>query len=444
MSNWKRTVGVSSTVLLVLVAAAPATAQDHGGGGTGCGDVFGDLVHILRNPDTGQPILAQRWIELPKEIPGYGWGYCPIAVDAAGNELGFLPYSCDVADPLAVEEVDYFGRLNGGRTKERNNRMHLNEVISTIKEAGYVKQEQTGRLVLGFDCAPNAGGQTTCAEWATIDSPMESLGLYTRLMKYGHLQTDPMEVDPWFHGDPALGTQYHPALGPEDWPKFHASVRHLLPGDGAATCFTALGFDPACAAPESLTGRDFVRAGSFLAAAANKTGIITADLVQYLNRILKIARDTEVTVSTPDTLPALVRDCWDSAADPPTPSEDDPALEDPPYLDPADCTIAAADPTLPGFELFPDVQERFVDFSAAEYWRDEWRDETVEAILPVSEGLWQLNASVPLGPFLAYKNGPPSFALEMHAFVGAASDSLRAIEFVHNYEVPEDLGYVPY
>ena len=313
-------------VLLVLVAGAPATAQDHGdGGGTGCGDVFGDLVHILRNPDTGQPILAQRWIELPTEIPGYGWGYCPIAVDAAGNELGFLPYSCDVADPLAVEEVDYFGRLNGGRTKERNNRMHLNEVISTIKEAGYVKQEQTGRLVLGFDCAPNAGDQTTCEEWATIDSPMESLGLYTRLMKYGHLQTDPLEVDPWFHGDPALGTQYHPALGPEDWPKFHSSVRHLLPGDGAATCFTALGFDPACAAPESLTDRDFVRAGSFLAGAANKTGIITADLVQYLNRILKIARDTEVTVSTPDTLPALVRDCWDSAADPPTPSEDDPA-----------------------------------------------------------------------------------------------------------------------
>jgi len=444
MFNWRLCIGLSS-VAVVLLLGVPSMAQDHDdGGGGGCGDVFGDLIHILRNPDTGQPILAQRWIELPAEIPGYGWGYCPIAVDANGDELAFLPYSCDVADPTAVEEVDYFGRLNGGRTKERNNRMHFNEVISTIKEAEAVKQEQTGRLMLGYDCVPLGSEQVQCAEWSTIDSPMESLGLYTRLMKYGHLQTDPLEVDPWFHGDPALGVQYHPALGPEDWPKFHQSVRHLLPGDGAAACFTAAGFDPACAMPESLTDRDFVRGGSFLAAAANKTGIITADLVQYLNRILKIARNTEVTLSTPDTLPALVRDCWDSAADPPTPSEEDPALEDPPYLPVEECTVADADPLLPNFDLFPDVQERFVDFDAAEYWRADWRDETVEVILPVSEALWQLTAEVPLTGFLEYKNGPPAFAIDIHAFVGAASDSLRAIEFVHNYEVPEDLGYYGY
>lgn len=45
--------------------AAQETEGDHGGGGAGCGDVFGELIHILR-ARTGQPILAQRFIEMPK------------------------------------------------------------------------------------------------------------------------------------------------------------------------------------------------------------------------------------------------------------------------------------------------------------------------------------------------------------------------------------------
>ena len=35
---------------------------------------------------------------MPKGEPGYGWGYCPIAVDEDGEELGFAPLSCDVAE----------------------------------------------------------------------------------------------------------------------------------------------------------------------------------------------------------------------------------------------------------------------------------------------------------------------------------------------------------
>lgn len=430
--------GVACAMVIALLGA-PVTAQDHGD--TGCGDVLGDLIHVLRDAETGQPILAQRWVELPAEVPGYGWGYCPIAVDALGNEIGFLPFSCDVADPTAVQEVDYFGRLNAGRTKERNNRMHFNEVISTIKAAGYVKQESTGRLMLGYDCAPNFGGQVLCAEWSEIDSPMENLGLYTRLMKYGHIQTDPLEVDPWFHGDPALPTQYHPALGPEDWPKFHASVQHMLPGNGATSCFSTLGFNPACAQPEALDDRDFVRAGSFLAGGASKTGIITADLVQYMNRVLKIPIDTTYTVASPDTLPALVRDCWPHATDPESPAEDDPDPQDPEYLPAAECTILEADPLLPGYDLFFEVQERFVDFRAGAYWRAEWREEAVELIMPVSEDLWQRTPGVSLLGWLEFANGPSYACQNLEAFVEAASDALRSIEFVHNFAVPENLGY---
>ena len=122
-------------LVLAALVAAPALAQDHGsGGGVGCGDVFGDLIEIKRAPDTGQPILQKRWVELPKEVPGYGWGYCKIALDKNGSELPFAPLSCDI-HPDYVDQivpVDYFGRLNGGRTKEKNHRMHFNEVISTI------------------------------------------------------------------------------------------------------------------------------------------------------------------------------------------------------------------------------------------------------------------------------------------------------------------------
>ncbi len=122
---------------------APLAAQ-----GSRTGDVFGDLIHILRAPATGQPVLAQRWVELPGPVTGYGWGYCPIAVDASGGELAFIPYTCDPLDLTAVQEVDYFGRLNASRTSERNIRMHFDEVIATIKLADWVDSSGCGRLRL--------------------------------------------------------------------------------------------------------------------------------------------------------------------------------------------------------------------------------------------------------------------------------------------------------
>jgi hypothetical protein len=447
---------------MALVPAGAALAQGHGGGGGGggegggCKDVLGDLIHILRDPDTGQPILARRFVELPQETPGYGWGYCAIALDANGEELGFLPYSCDVASAAAVVAVDYFGRLSGGRTKEKNSRMHFDEVISTIKMAGAVRQEPaSGRLVLGFDCWANSGGQTLCEDWSAIDSPMENLALYTRLMKYGHLQTDPEELDIWWSGDPALPQPRHPALTSADWAKFHPSVRHLLPGGGSAPCFLADGaFAAWCAQTEALGDRDFTRAATFLAAAANKDGIVTIDLVQYMNRILKLTMTTETTLPSHDTLPALVRDCAVPGQAYVAPPEDDPAPVDPPYLPAAQCTVYPASPLPPNASLFADVRERFVDFGEAEYERAEWRDEAYdELILPTGEsGVFALASGVDLMPWLAWANGPDPGAPEVFetaygagAFVEAASDALRTIEYIHNYAVPVDLwtAYAP-
>jgi hypothetical protein len=432
--------------VLAALVGAPALAQegggDHGGGGAGCGDVFGDLIHILR-ADTGQPILAQRWIEMPKELPGYGWGYCPIAVDKNGREIPFVALSCDPVDPTgtAVVPVDYFGRLSGGRTKERNSRMHFNEVISNIKMAGSVGLDETGRLRLGYDCT----SPTQCTEWGVIDSPMENLALYTRLMKYGHFQTDPAEEDMWAHGDPNAGIQYNPALDATDWAKFQPSVQHLLPGDGSSFC------DAACADPEPLFAADFVSAGAALGGAANKTGKVTVDLVQYMNRILKITKKTEASEATLVSLPAKVRDCWTSSVDPvlatdPVTGE---VLPIDPGYDPT-CSENNADSGLSNYLLFPDVQELFVDFSAANYDRTASLNTFVNVVGPLPDDgdpstplPWVEVNGVPILGWLAFRNGaPPADGVPgLAGFVAASSDALRSVEFVHNYAIPEDLGW---
>ena len=166
MRKMNESVSRSSKLGLVFVlVTAPvfALAQSHGGGSggeggaSGCGDIFGDLIHIHRDPTTGQPILQKRWVELPDD--SLGWDYCPIPVNGAGEEIGFVDLSCDPADPLATVEVSYFGRLSAGRTKERNSRMHFDEVISSIKDpaVGRVQQDATGRLLLGDTCDENVG-----------------------------------------------------------------------------------------------------------------------------------------------------------------------------------------------------------------------------------------------------------------------------------------------
>ncbi len=415
----------------LLVVSPPLAAQSN------TGDVFGDLVQILRDPGTGQPILAQRWIELPGQTAGYGWGYCPVAVTIAGDELAFIPYTCDPLDPTAVVAIDYFGRLNASRTRERNNRMHFGEVINSIKTADWVDGAGCGRLQLFFDCTV-PGEPATCLDSRLIDSPMENLGLYTRLMKYGHLQTDPLEIDTGSHGDPTQPIVYHPALTGEEWAKMAPGVRHLLPANGAGDCYPGGVFDPACVDRENLGDRDLIRAAGFVAGAADKDGHFTFDLVQYLGRIMKLTVATDGTEPTLVTIPALVRDCWPAVEDPPNPSETDPNPPDPPYVPVDQCTITPADSGLPNYTLFPAVQELFVDFTVVDYAREPWRSTLVEVILPVSPEFWQRVTGLSLLPWLRLNNGADN-ATNLSGFVLAANDSLRWIEFSHNYEVPADL-----
>jgi hypothetical protein len=402
---WSRR--VTAAIAVALAAATVTLAQGVPPTDEHVGDLFGDLIHIKRNAITGQPILQKRLIEMPGDV--VDWGYCPIPVDAAGLEIPFAPLSCD-PDPAftsSLIEVDYFGRLSAGRTKERNQRMHFDEVIVTIKEADVVQLDAANRFLLGFDCS---AGQ--CDRWKTIDSPQENLSLYRWLMKYGHLQTDPSEVDTSPGGDPAAGTQYHPALAEEDWPKFAGPAAALLPRATSAECFPGGAFAAACAQPQALTAGDFVLAGAFLGGAADKTGKITMDLVQYLNRILKITQDTPGTLATLNTLPALVRD---EAG-----------------------VITAAPAGLPA-----PADERFVDFSAASYLRSDWFSSIVTVLQTGGTG-W-VPTPVDLMTYLAFANGPlDTVKTNIGGFNAAASDALRSVEFMHEYEIPADLWSRPF
>ena len=523
-------------VTVFLFMPVPAISQDHGsghggGGGGGCGDVFGDLIHILRDDVTGQPILAQRWVELPADAKGYGWGYCPVAVytDESGDqqEIPFLPYSCDydLLDQngeilFAVEEVNYFGRLNGGRTKERNNRMHLDEVISNIKEATVVTQDAVGRLKFGFDCQ----NKSDCEEWATVDSPQESLALYLRVMKYGHLAIDPYEVDNWAHGDPKLGTQFHPALSWEDMEKFDSkTIENLMPdlgylgkskfeeskfkacwnydyepqefdmendtdGDGSWTPaepfydmdengvqngkepFTDLDldgeWDPAelfvdynengvadefrflCAEREPIAREDFLSASVYLAAAASKTGIVTRDLAQYVNRFLRITKSTDITKATLDTLPAQYRNCWSALEDPFVEGQEEPSDPNVDVVYDASCVVLDADINAdcelgtPNHCLFPDLQERFMDFSALYGYERKGGnlDKKVDVIQLTSTGdEYSVDKVKLLDDFVEQVNGANYATDDIDGFVDSTNDILRAIEFIHNYEIPADL-----
>lgn len=438
-----------------LVAAAlvavPAPAPAQGGGGPEID--YGDMIHILRDFDTGRPILQKRWIEYPGDA--FDWGYCPIPVTAEGVEIPFVELSCD-PDPIyekQILEVE-LGRLNGARTQERNIRMHFNEVISNIQKAAVVDLDEALRLKLGFNCfspAPTAGRSIAdemplvCGSWKVIDSPLENLSVYQRILKYGHIQTDPLELDPWAHGDPTQPPVYHPALRAVDWAKFSKRTVHLLPvgsepppiraafrsyasrtsvaakaaSPGLVSplvCFGESwpdGFNPVCKDPELLSADDHLTASSALGGAADKSGLINADVLAYLNRILRVPVETDYLVAPLSVRPALIR------------------LED---LK----TVIEAPPGLP-----EPADEMFVDFRPVNYRRSDSRDQLFRSLVPLGDGLWIEELEVPLLAWLEFINGPEpaGWLSDAPGFMASSSDALRCVEFIHNYEVPADLGW---
>lgn len=145
-------------------AGGDPTANPHSGGGEGKpagagtkkGDDYGDLIVLLRNPITGEPIVEDGEYLICLDVA------CTSTVPTVDGE---------VPEGVAAIEVD-FGRASVGRAPSKVTDHSLDEAISKITADGAeISVDDAGRITITVD------GVTS-----TIDSPLENLALYIDLM----------------------------------------------------------------------------------------------------------------------------------------------------------------------------------------------------------------------------------------------------------------------
>ncbi|MEJ1995968.1 MAG: hypothetical protein P8X75_12295 [Limibacillus sp.] len=122
-----------------------------GSAGTGKGDFYGDLYYLVRDPETGLPILDGGELQVCLD---------PDCVETVTMVDGELPEGVEGA------EVD-FGRTNVMRAPVPVMDHALQEVIDKLLPAQDVSVDEAGRLII---------------DGATVDSPLENLALYIALL----------------------------------------------------------------------------------------------------------------------------------------------------------------------------------------------------------------------------------------------------------------------
>jgi len=152
-----------------------------------------------------------------------------------------------------VMEADA-GRFNLSRSPQDVLDAAYEEAIATINQASEIGLDPAGRLLLEIPVADEYGVIIDNTS-KTIDSPLENLALYQKVMLNGCL-ADTENV------------------GLSD------SAKLLLETTDLAYL--------SCGTDTSLSDDDMQRAASFLAGAGDKTGRITIDLLVYLNNFLEI------------------------------------------------------------------------------------------------------------------------------------------------------------
>jgi hypothetical protein len=263
---------LSSTVVMMATAGngpgGPGGNPDKPGKGGGAptsdaGDLYGDLVAILREPVNGVPILDQ-----------YG---CEILINASGGDYIYMIWdpdaqSCTIPEDADVVEIS-FGRLNVVRSPPQVLESAFDEAIKAFNEATFITLDDAGRFLL-TRLAIDADGEVY--EYVkAIDSSRENLGLYKKLMADGHLEGN-LGTDPYAHvGDPAAPPLLRPVLNVTHFESVvdpNIDFSHLLNSSGLPKDLP-------------LTEEDLMTGASLLAAGADKTGHITVDLVFYMNSI---------------------------------------------------------------------------------------------------------------------------------------------------------------
>jgi len=150
-------------------AGGNPTENPHSGGGEGKpdgagtmkGDDYGDLIVLVRDPDTGVPI--------PDEVTGE----LQVCLDVNCNDFVSMVEG-EIPEGVTPVEVD-FGRAAVARSPDKVSEKALDDAITKLTAEGVVLSTDTaGRISYSVD-----GGVT----WSTIDSPLENLALYIDLMQ---------------------------------------------------------------------------------------------------------------------------------------------------------------------------------------------------------------------------------------------------------------------
>lgn len=244
---------------------------------------------------------------------------------------GAVTYAEAVPWTDLIQEV-HFGRLNGARAPEAVLQAAFDEAINSINAAVWISVDASGRILLTKDVYDEVevDPATGAPVWLgtvekAIDSPLENMALYLKLMRDGHLVTPGDErapIDRSVRG----GIPIFRMLQLEDGPSkglrptidiqklIDCGLEDLVDVDQVQTYYTyyeivmegdtvvdyvlhaditepiGVEFETWVGIPtsdgSSPNGSDFEFCAATLAAAADKGGRITMDLVVYFNSIL--------------------------------------------------------------------------------------------------------------------------------------------------------------
>ena len=418
-------------MILVLSLTTPGFAGNGpggpggggGGGGGGEGDIpdtgelYGDLYVILRD-EFGVPILdVNGCIQPISSVDGLTAlpdGTIVEAVEGEPFTLGTYIDSegvlieCELTEDMAawVQSVD-FGRLNLGRAPEGVIAHAFDEAVNKMNVATAMYLDPAGRLVLTL--VDETTGELVDK---TIDAPAENLALYIKMMVDGDWIT--VNTDPIVKGGPPEGKGPPEGDGPstEPRPVLDESAIALLFELG----FTNLGDTTKTTA--DLDSHHLTLAASLLAAAADKTGTISLDKVVYINSIYGI--------NQVGTLPGEVEGktyfnfgsySYDRAAIYANRSSGG--------CGPA--WILVLQPELDSV-TGEEVSGHFVTTCMPILGYDPTSPDPINAIRFID--MQEAYTTVPY----AY-----DFIDNVRAFAQASDDALQAIEYIHNYKVPEVL-----
>jgi len=256
---------------------------------------------------------------------------CGVTTDiflTAGETWNGVTYYTDILFSDLIQEVS-FGRLNLGRAPEAVLDHAYDEAIRMINNAIQIELDASGRLLLTSNVydefLTNPDGTPVLLDTVTkaIDSPLENLSLYIKLMNDGHLITAAPErtpIDRSVQGGIPIWKLLELEDGPSSALRPTIDIAHvqsfglgnLVDASNVTTYYTyrdaegnlvVLTDNTTCVEPivceewigiteqsdlDVCAGADFANAATFVSSAADKTGVMTIDKVVYLNSILGI------------------------------------------------------------------------------------------------------------------------------------------------------------